>query len=384
MLQVRKAFLVAAVLLVASCGRESVNPAAPVDRVPGGSAASPTYGAVIPVTDAPGLYEQVDNPGNAGATILLAAGTYSLTRPLELQQDMSLKGDGGNRDSVIIDATGVAAGPGGAVRVGRGANSITTLTVEKATGPGAGIATDLLSELPARITISNVVVRTSRRGIDVRNGTPGRVLTASIVNSEIHHNTGALGQGIRIVNLAGATGGVISVSLSGNSVHDNRIGCFAGNNGVNSATIAVQSSNDTFEMNGVGCGVAAGVASANYNTVSFLAQSSIFRKNNTALLPTGITEATRAGFTVEGGSSLTANSTSFNTVSVVLLNPIFSDNAQKDLRAWGANNTTSGATEPAGTNNVASVVIVGAPGASTESFASVPPPPGTNTVSVVK
>src|SRR5512146_1732982 len=71
------------------------------------------------VADVDALYSAVNNPGNAGAVILLAPGTYVLSakngsgvaRPnggrLELQPDMSLSGVAGDRSAVVIDMAGL-------------------------------------------------------------------------------------------------------------------------------------------------------------------------------------------------------------------------------------------------------------------------------------
>jgi hypothetical protein len=75
----------------------------------------------LTVTDVEQLYAAVNNPENAGSDILLAPGTYVLSavdgtgapRPnggrIELQQDMSLYGDAGDRSAVVIDAGALPA-----------------------------------------------------------------------------------------------------------------------------------------------------------------------------------------------------------------------------------------------------------------------------------
>ena len=75
---------------------------------------------VIPISNVEELYSAVNNPANAGATLVLAPGTYMLTptdpygapRPkggrIEFQMDMSLMGVGADRDAVVISA--VASG----------------------------------------------------------------------------------------------------------------------------------------------------------------------------------------------------------------------------------------------------------------------------------
>src|SRR5262249_22109115 len=96
---------------------------------------------VVPVSNVEELYTAVNNPANAGATLVLAPGTYWLSatdpnnvpRPnggrIEFQTDMSIMGVEGDRSLVVINASGlpassfptttngVATGPNGAVRM---------------------------------------------------------------------------------------------------------------------------------------------------------------------------------------------------------------------------------------------------------------------------
>ena len=83
------------------------------------AAALPTQ--TIQVRDIEELYAAVNDPGNAGAALLLAPGVYMLsaTGPsgnaranggrLELQENMSLIGVEGDRSSVVIDAANLPA-----------------------------------------------------------------------------------------------------------------------------------------------------------------------------------------------------------------------------------------------------------------------------------
>ena len=140
------------------------------------------------VADVDALYSAVNNPGNAGAVILLAPGTYVLSakngsgvaRPnggrLELQPDMSLSGVAGDRSAVVIDMAGLpgpsfnaALGKTGGIRVGRGANSIAWLTIVGNANSAANIETDLADAHPTRVTAAHLSAHGSFRGIDVRN-----------------------------------------------------------------------------------------------------------------------------------------------------------------------------------------------------------------------
>lgn len=385
-----------ALLMALGCGGESPTVTGPGPGMLVGPV--PTYGATIHVTNPTELYREVNAPANVGATLVLAPGTYTLDSlaenkgRLELQQDMSLQGQTGNAGAVIIDASELPASSyvrpdlqlTGAVRIGRGSNRLAWLTVRNAVNGVAAIETDLPSSV-ARLTISHVVAYGNRRGIDVRNqgaSAAGRVLVATITDSEFRHNALQAGFGMRVVNADGATGGVISITLARNRLLHNRIGCFAGNNNTSYGTITLDSSDDQFDSNGIGCGVAAavsgGVVASHHNVLSFTARRSTFRNNTGALPPAA---SPRAGLTIEGGASPTAGLTSFNTVSVSLYTPVFQNNLEMDIRTWAARSTGS---QPAGMSNVASVVIAGAPGVREERWASVPGPAGTNVVSVIK
>src|SRR5688572_29316444 len=109
------------------------------------------------VSTTPELYEAVNDPDNAGAQVVLSAGTYLLDPHaplnggrLELQENMELVGVAGDAGAVIIDATPLDAASyqngtdrTGAIRVGRGHNVIEWLTVKNDRFGTGEIATDL-------------------------------------------------------------------------------------------------------------------------------------------------------------------------------------------------------------------------------------------------
>ena len=126
--------------------------------------AAPSGARIVRVANVEALYTEVDDPANAGALILLSAGNYPLSANapdgtartnrgrLELQENMSLFGVFGDRSEVVIDAIGLpvnsyqGGGPAltGAIRIGRGRNSIEWLTIKNASAGSAGIETDLV------------------------------------------------------------------------------------------------------------------------------------------------------------------------------------------------------------------------------------------------
>src|SRR5688500_5511266 len=85
------------------------------------ASAAVTSAQTIQVGNVEELYTAVNDPGNAGATLVFAPGVYMLLendangvpRPnrgrLELQEDMSLLGVEGDRGAVVIDANDLTA-----------------------------------------------------------------------------------------------------------------------------------------------------------------------------------------------------------------------------------------------------------------------------------
>ncbi|MDQ3750334.1 MAG: hypothetical protein M3367_15175, partial [Acidobacteriota bacterium] len=160
------------------------------------SPASPTFNsdetkfsfvslAVVNVTNIEELYAAVNNSANAGNQIVLAPGVYLLSvndpngaaRPnsgrLELQENMSLRGVVGDRGAVIIDAinlplSSLNLGPGvaltGAIRMGRGTNTIEWLTARNAVNGLANIGTELASTA-TNIRVAHVASTNSQRGL---------------------------------------------------------------------------------------------------------------------------------------------------------------------------------------------------------------------------
>ena len=216
-----------------------------------GMAPSPA-GSVIGVSNVEQLYDAVNQPANAGATIVLAPGLYVLTkvkpdvgtRPndgrLELQTDMSISGVTGHPEDVVIDSSNPVNGPsfalggglgnGGTIRIGRGRNSVEWLTVVGGSNSAAGVQTDLVGA-PAVLRVAHVVSRGSVRGIDVRNLGPagaGRTIVIDLDANDVFENTAMNGQGIRFVN-SSADGGTIEATLHNNRSHDNNQGFLASN-----------------------------------------------------------------------------------------------------------------------------------------------------------
>src|SRR6186713_61293 len=231
------------------------------------------------VSDISQLYDAVNDPANTGSKIVLAPGTYILdpNHPnagrIEFLENMELQGQPGHPEQVIIDASALPAtsfnpplnfptARTGAIRMGRGANTIEWLTVLGNSSQSAlsVIDADLVSTPAAHLRIAHCIVTGGRIGINLRNPSPasnGRILEAEITDNEIKENLVEFGQGIELQNAAGVNGAIIRVTLQGNYVHGNKVGIGAWNNNsvntvTNSNSISIQSNADRFDENGIG------------------------------------------------------------------------------------------------------------------------------------
>ncbi len=321
------------------------------------------------------LYTAVNNPQNAGNQIVMAPGVYLLSvndpngaaRPnggrLELQENMSLRGVGGNRGAVIIDAAALPASSyttpitgTGAIRTGKGTNAVEWLTVRNAVGGGAGIIVHLSAAGTAFVRIAHCVSTGNLRGIDIRNignSPTGFVIEAEIVDNDLHNNRIQTATGLRIINTQGSNTSVVNAYLSGNRMFDNQQGMIVENLGsTNGGIVSVYSSGDRFFENG-GATVGGSFGPTTNSTVNFTAVGSVFENNN------GFTDFYRGGLSVAGSVSFqTANGGSNNTANVTLRNCRFANNQVADFAAYGASSLPV-SIGPAGTNNRANVRLFG-------------------------
>jgi hypothetical protein len=357
----------------------------------------------VHVSNIESLYAAVNAAGNTGKTIVLAPGTYRLSRfdssdvarpnggRLELQEDMSMSGVEGHRDQVVIDSSDPAKGPlfgippngfAGTIRMGRGRQTVEWLTVIGGAKSAAGVQTDVVGGTPV-LRIAHVVCRDTARGIDVRNlasESAGRILTVDLDDNEVTGNVTGNGQGIRFVNTA-ADGASIVASLHGNRSHGNKIGFLEANQASTGASVTVDSHDDRFDDNLIGGLILGGTegmgaGAANDNTVNLTIHAgSMARNQGVPATP----EDFSGGLNVVGGSATTPGLTSRNTVQVSIVGLKFSDNRDTDVKAWGAKATPAG---PAGTNNTVTVRLQGVSAqAIPDRIAAVdsdPEPPGTN------
>jgi hypothetical protein len=396
------------------------------------------------VTNVNELYAAVNSVENAGATIVLGPGVYTLSARdgelerqnggrLDLQPDMSLSGVVGARDAVVIDAGrkdefgnrllpvrsfAFKYGRTGVIRAGCGSNRIEWLTILGNPLAAASIETDLVvtnsacRPLATAVRVAHVVAGDSSRGVDVRNvgvEMADRRIVAEIEDSEFYFGI----EGIRMINFNGAHGGEITVDMRGNRAHGNRLGCIMENNRSDNASIAVRSFGDQFWDNGLGCMIGAALVgantgqTANLNTTRFDARETRFTGNTriSGFNPeTGGPEfSDRGGVLVLGAEVLpsgAAKTTSGNTVIVRFWDVIIADNVTtgptgnqgKEFLAFGARSDLAvpAGADPtdylAGTDNHALIQLRGLTALiEAEGTDSEPQDPnGTNTVTIVR
>ena len=386
--------------LIACTDNTIVQPDARIggDNAPRMSKASVT----VSVSDVNALYAAVNDAANAGAQIRLAPGTYLLSalsggtpRPnggrLELQPGMSLSGLAGDRAAVVIDMSqlpnasfNASFGKTGGIRLGRGAHVVEWLTLAGNVNAAAAIETDLADGQPTQLTVAHIVTYGSIRGMDLRNlgaSMSGRRITARIDDNEMFGNN----EGIRLLNLNGAVGAEIDVTMTGNRVHDNTNGCIIEHNRASSGTIRVRSSGNRYEHNALGCliggGLVAAPGAANSNATIFEAHGDAF-VNNTLDVPS----IDYGGVLVVGAETPgAANSSSNNAVSVSFWGTKVSGNQNVDFQAYGARSVAN----PAGISGTGNQVSIELNGVSkqieVDAVHSLPTEAaGTNAVTVVR
>ena len=312
------------------------------------------------------LYAAVNDPGNAGKEVIIAPGTYVLNAGypnggrLELQTNMSLKGQPGQIDAVVIDQSSlpfasfrltptVSVAP---IRIGRGTNVIEWLSVKGgsvAANPLSVIESDLIGN-ETNVTISHVYVdcHGSRNGIMFRNRLAehaDRVINATLEFTEIENaisNPNPPGAGLALQNRI--SGSKINLNMRGNYIHGCRIGIHnfssgLGNN-VENCALDLTSHNDRIEGNGCGMDLsggstAAGLLYANYNLTTVKMYGTTLKHNGDPQFPT-LNSAHLGAMSAAGGW----NTASYNVLEVALMGCDISSNNGTDLHVFGAFNTT--------------------------------------------
>ncbi len=319
----------------------------------------------IAISNVEDLYNAVNNPANAGATLVLSSGTYMLSTSdpngvprqkagrIELQPDMALTGIEGVLSAVVISAfnlpassfpqtvNGVATGPNAAVRMGLGHNSLEWLTVRDARFAQANIDTGLqpLDPGTAFVRIAHVASTGSTRGLNVLNFGPqtsGQTLEADIVDCQFFDNDVNLSEGVRIGNFQGARGGTVNARMSGNISWGQKQGRLIVNNRAVASTVNVLSSGNRFYDNGAGTIIIGGLSSndtrADDNIINVDAYGDRFLGN------TAVLEFDAGGLIVLGSENISASTGggSNNQVHVRLWGCRMADNADLDLAGIGA------------------------------------------------
>jgi hypothetical protein len=374
----------------------------------------------INVSNVTGLYIAVNDSANAGSRLVLAPGTYTLdpNHPnagrLELLQDMSLEGQPGHPELVIIDGSALPAtsfllpprpsfpgiGRTGVIRIGNGSNALEWLTVigQPTTNAYSVIESDLITTPVTHVRVAHCIITGGQIGINIRNRDPesnGRIIEAEILYDELKDNLAGFGQGIGIFNARDVTGAVIRATLRGNYVHGNRMGIRAFNVVANQCIIDIQSTDDQFEENGLGLALLGAfneypTYTAHNNLVSFEAHGTTIRNNMGAPSPpSGSVQLIPGGIYASGGQ-VSANSlpgtSSGNKLEINLWGCSFDGNlGPYDINAFGARSTYPSA-NPAGINNKVNIHLNGiSVNATVNAVQSFPTEPaGTNIVSVFR
>jgi hypothetical protein len=305
---------------------------------------------------------------------------------------MSLRGQEGHAESVIIDASGLQTASltdgflTGAIRTGRGRNAVEWLTVRGATQGAAAIETDLVGSGHTRIRIANVIATGNQRGFDIRNIGPTmarRTLEVELTGNTISDNTGGAGQGLRLVN-QNTIASTIRATLCNNVARGNIAGCLGANLNSDSCALVIESAADRFERNGNGfvflAGIASGSAFANKNRIRFTAHGGTIRENGGPSLPAA---QLAGGLVAVGGtnSGPVADHVSMNGVTIELWGVAIRGNERPDIGAWGV---WSAVDVRAGTYNRVSIALHGIPKTATVAATpSIPyEPDGTNTARI--
>jgi hypothetical protein len=414
------AFLIAVSLIAGSCQKElKLSSAKAEDRSLSNHSNVAGQEKKIYVSNVEELYAAVNDPGNVGAELIMSPGIYLLNAGypnggrLELQPDMSLRGQPGNPDAVLIDQSSL---PGSSfrlsptvsvagIRMGRGTNSLEWLSIKGgslAANPLSAVEPDLLST-ETTIGISHVYLdcNGSRIGVLLRNRLAehaGRVVNANLEYSEIANAVNAVGSGIALQNRI--SGAQIKLNMKENYIHGCRIAILNFNSGldntVENCTAEISSHTDRIEGNGCGLDLSGGSNSlattySNNNTATLKMYGSTITDNNPAghpeLVP--VNGALPSGIYAAGGYNGLNNVAAYNRVSGNSLKMGFwgcdiSDNNGTDIYAYGAWSPPLAIL--AGTNNLLEIYLYGlSANATVDATASIPAESaGTNVVNVFR
>ncbi|MDQ3843718.1 MAG: hypothetical protein M3342_06845 [Bacteroidota bacterium] len=361
------------------------------------------------------LYAAVNDSANRGKTIVLAPGTYMLNpnNPnggrLDLLKDMSLLGQQGHPESVIIDAsalprssveiqTSLGTFRTGVIRTGNGNNAIEWMTLQS-NGTNQDIRsliqTDIVATPVTRIRVAHTIVQGAGVGINIANRdttSNGRTIEAEIEDNEVRNNNLASnGFGI-FIQSQGASNGTIRAVLKRNYIHGNQQGLIANQSICRNHKTIIESHNDRIEENGIGVGLRGGVSTrANTPVENNVIRFSAFRTDirNNQGTPQPFFPPFTGGVYIAGGvlePVATPGTVNNNRVEASFTACRIEGNVGvAQITAFGAHSTVAG-TPPVGTNNVASIYLSGiSRNATVSAVPSIPlEPAGTNRVDVVR
>ena len=396
--------LCSTVLSIASCQKNIDETFTPEQRASVNRSSTAESNMKVYVSSIDELYAAVNDVNNAGADVILAPGVYVLNSSypnggrLELQTNMSLRGQQGQVDAVVIDQSAlpvssyrltptVTAAP---IRIGRGTNSLEWLSVKggpASVNPLAVIESDLLGD-ETNVTMSHVYVdcNGSRTGILFRNRLQeheNRVINANLEHSEILKATSGVAAGVAMQNRI--SGSQIKLNMKENYIHDCKIGVFNLNGGlgnsIDNCLLDFTSYSDRIENNGCGLDLSAGSGTAtaysNNGLVTVKMYGTIIKNNGVAqLAPTN--GALLSGIYAASAYGAIASN---NNLKIILRGCEISNNNAPDIYAYGAYSPTA---VIAGVNNRFDLYLYGRSAeATTESAASFPAEPArTNVMNV--
>lgn len=372
----------------------------------------------VNVSNVDDLYAAINDPANVGSEIVLAPGTYLLNPNypkagrLELLHDMSLTGQPGNPEQVIIDATNLPNSslfppptPGipstnrtGVIRMGNGKNALEWLTIQN--NPSHNIRslvqTDIVATTVTQIRIAHTIIKGSSIGVSIINGfaiASGRTIEAELEDNEIMDNTiPAFTAGVQIQNSNGANDASIFVTLRRNYIHGNGAGIIAFNGSTQRSIVAVKSYSDKIESNGIGVISNGGFLTNNGTASNNLVEIDVYSttiKNNIGI-PSPPNLYTACGVWVAGAESFPPfglpGGAHNNKLNISFHGCIIEHNGGPSaIIAYGGHSFHPFST-PVGTYNTANIYLHGVSANATVSATPSDPvePAGTNTINVYK
>ncbi|MBD0285525.1 MAG: hypothetical protein ICV79_08890 [Flavisolibacter sp.] len=359
------------------------------------------------------LYEVVNDAANAGSIIVLAPGTYPLSpnHPnggrIELLKDMSLVGQQGHPELVVIDVSAlplssvlIPSGLGptirtGAIRTGNGTNAIEWMTLQS-NGTKEDIRsliqTDIVATQVTKLRVAHTIEQGAGIGINLANRdvtSNGRTIEAEIEDNTVRNNS-LLSNGIGIfIQSQGSNDGTIKAVLKGNYIYGNQQGIIVAHSICSNHQISVESHNDRIEENGAGVVLRSLSTRANTptenNVIRFAAFSTDIRNNRG--VPTPVSVPISGGMQIAAGvldGPATPGTVNNNRVEALFdACRLEGNTGATQITAYGALSTAAG-TPPVGSNNTAVIYLKGlSKNTTVNAINSVPPEPaGTNKVVV--